>query len=294
MDKSEIMSKKLYEMIEKHGDKYDKYIDKFLKKGAKPESVLDYWACRHGRIDSNIILDLFGRIEMADIDQESTYFYGAMARYIQEHSVEDIVEYAKKFNKVLEVLMDGYKDAAVYERNMDLFSKYSQAISRSITNNVEVSYECLTSLVDLCARIPNGGVDYKDRTELMKNSYALLKQICSTNINVAPENHFEIPPKKRKAGALACLAAGSPVVENDDMCIDYIFGVCKLLMDKCADLMADRNEPGEHVISGICRKDFSKKLRDRLEKYYQEKNNWVDKEETTSKVPTKTPNEITK
>lgn len=254
MDRTEKLSKKLYKDIVKHGDKS---LEKFLKKGADPELILNYWSYSYDAIDPNIILELLGKVE--NLDQSEKYFYSATKIFLQYKTVDEIVEFSKRYPSTLNVAMNEYRDAVVYNRDMVLMRKYSDIIKSCIEAGVKVGTDSLATLVYVCGMIPSGDENYPDRAELMENSYSLCEAICKTDTKVATETD--------KVGVLKQLI--SPVVENDDTCIEYIYNICKLLMDKGADLHGDANKVNNVLDTSICRKDFSNKLRNKLEDYYQ-------------------------
>ncbi len=254
MDRTEKLSEKLYKDIVKHGDKS---LEKFLKKGADPELVLKHWSYSYDNIDPNIILELLGKI--AYLNQGEKYFEKATGIFLQHRTVDDVVEFSKRYPSTLKVAMDEYENAIVYNRDMILMRKYSDIIKKGIEAGVKIGTDSLATLIYVCGMIPSGDENYRDRAELMENSYSLCEAICKTGTEVATETD--------KVGVLKQLT--SPVVENDDTCIEYIYDICKLLMDKGADLHGDADKVNNVFDDSICRKDFSNKLRNKLEDYYQ-------------------------
>ena len=254
MDRTEKLSEKLYKDIVKHGDKS---LEKFLKKGADPELVLKHWSYSYDNIDPNIILELLGKI--AYLNQGEKYFEKATGIFLQHRTVDDVVEFSKRYPSTLKVAMDEYENAIVYNRDMILMRKYSDIIKKGIEAGVKIGTDSLATLIYVCGMIPSGDENYRDRAELMENSYSLCEAICKTGTKVATETD--------KVGVLKQLT--SPVVENDDTCIEYIYDICKLLMDKGADLHGDADKVNNVFDDSICRKDFSNKLRNKLEDYYQ-------------------------
>ena len=89
----------------------------------------------------------------------------------------------------------------------------------------------------------------------------LCKMLCDKGVDAGAG--------RSKVGVLSKIY--SPIVEEDEASIEFIFNVCKLLMDAGADLHGDKDSrSNEKTIDSICRKDFSNKLREKLESYYSQ------------------------
>lgn len=254
------LSEKLYKDILKHGDKN---IDKFLSKGANAEMVLDDWSYDDTNIDSNILFYLFDKISPENIDTDSKYFYKVVSLYVTEKGIEEIIELSRKINspKMLEVLTTRYFEEVAYNGNMNLVSKYYEAIKVCLNDNVSANIDMLSDIVAACSTIPYGDKHSPEKNELMEKSYNLCKMLCDKGVDAGAG--------RSKVGVLSKIY--SPIVEEDEASIEFIFNVCKLLMDAGADLHGDKDSrSNEKTIDSICRKDFSNKLREKLESYYSQ------------------------
>ncbi len=255
------LAEKLFKDILKHGDKN---VDKFFNKGVTPEKLLTVWE-RASTEEKDAFGNerLYSLLLKADIHSaiknEEKYPYQILSRFVNEKSVQDIVKLANDLkikNFMLEVVTGEFSHVSDgVGHNLDIGNKYAQAIKVLTKDMNKVDISALDNITAFASGIPFGKQDYQNRKQLMD----LARELCKLL------SEKLIPTQIKGAGCLKRLY--SPIVEDDQMSIEFIGDIAKILMDAGFDLYAEDFT----MEDSICRKDTTGKLQKELENYYYDK-----------------------